>query len=461
MSPFLLDENLIFLLALVALLSPILLIRRYQTVLLGFAVLSFVNLFRSSLSSFVFGHLFGANTYIGQDYLWVYTYSALGLIAYVIGVGLAWRPLQKEPTAPILYQTQAWLNARFAILCMAIGGISFFMAPIMYRIPTVTAIWGNYFQFLNLGVLLACLHGIVQKKQRIIFNSLVVYAIYTIIYAVQGHVFANGVFALQLLIVLCFWKRPNLYALALFSIGLLLILSLLIGWLDSRYLIRQGHLNQYTNSYTRATAFLNNFHFVNPLQIDSVEVQAKIQDRLDFSPYLAAQVRMQPNYVPYAYGGTVFPELVQVLIPRILWSGKTFQTGSSDAIMRYSGIPIALGTSVDMIYQFEFYANGGFIGVITGLFLLGWLTAKLELQLFIKKLSLTYFLSIFGILFAIVTGEKRIVLVVLTAISSVAGAIVIVRGLELLNMTKQLWQADSPVVEKTPLPGSPNWRKAV
>ena len=80
---------------------------------------------------------------------------------------------------------------------------------------------------------MACLYGMAYQKPRIIFNSLAVYAIYTIVYAVggEGHVFANGVFALQMLIVLCFWKRPTLRTVVLFSVGLLLIVSLLLGWL--------------------------------------------------------------------------------------------------------------------------------------------------------------------------------------------------------------------------------------
>ncbi len=79
----------------------------------------------------------------------------------------------------------------------------------------------------------------------------------------------------------------------------------------------------------------------------------------------------------FAHGKTIGDALVAGLIPRILWPDKPITGGSSDLAEKYADMIIPQGTSVGVGAISEFYINAGGTGVLTGMFLLGWMGGNL------------------------------------------------------------------------------------
>jgi hypothetical protein len=417
-------ETTAFILAVVALASAVAILLRYKTALLGFTLLCFCLLYSSSISAFVFGYLFDLdNRWVGEEHIGVFVFMSVGLILFNIGVFIAWRPL-RIPEAGFLApgnknsdgRLPAWVNSRFVIICLGCALAAYVMAPLVYGVPTVTALWSSFLEMLKVGVLVALVLAKTKKTIKPLLLASVVYVPLVIVQAVlTGFIGAGGLFLFQLLLVSCFWNSINLRTTLAFGFGVFLIFALAFSWLNSRAVIRTGQLSQY-DVQSRPLAFVQKFQLTNPLALTPEEIQDMLLYRFDMSEILAAQYKYQPEVEPYDYGVTTISDLIAVLVPRILWPDKPTRAGGSEYVSKYTGL-VWEETSVDLPYQFHFYANGGPVLVMAGLFCVGWLIAKLELGLFASALSFPRFLSMFFAAIALSGGGGRLDILLMTLIA--------------------------------------------
>jgi hypothetical protein len=185
-------------------------------------------------------------------------------------------------------------------------------------------------------------------------------------------------------------------------------MTMMSGWMRSRGMIRTGRLQGLT--------FVEQLNEFLPAWLESsrkgaLDPEAQhttIHERLDLTGILAQQVRYQPSIEPYAYGQT-FIDAGIALVPRILWRDKPSIAGGSQFVGQFTGIRRLAGdtTSVGLPYQFEFYANGGPIAVVCGLFIVGFLCASLERSLFRKANSLAVLLAGIAATMVICDGGQR------------------------------------------------------
>jgi len=100
-------------------------------------------------------------------------------------------------------------------------------------------------------------------------------------------------------------------------------------------------------------------------------------------------------------------------------------------VTRYTGVSWN-DTSVGLPYQFELYANGGKWAVFIGLFVIGWLTARLELALFIRRLELRQLLPLFVAVVVLCNGGQRAYLSLMSLATGMTGAYLAGVALEIL-----------------------------
>lgn len=438
------NYNLALILSLLSIVGLAALIKYYNTALLGFTVFSFFNIARASFSAFLFGHLFGLNYFAVTDaHLWVVTYTAIGLLCFTVGAALAWQPLKYKDSSRADHYRLPWLNPHLAVILMIVGFFLYLLSPLALRIPTVQAIWSNFDILPKTGFLIALIYGLNTRRYDYTILCTTVYLILAIVDMVRsGHIFGPAIFLIQALFVLVFWQKVNFRSLVQLSIGFLLFGSIFIGWLDSRYMIRQGYLDNYS-IFERIVRFYDGFQFVSPLEMSPVKVYASIKARLDLSDILAEQVLFQPKIQPYAYGGTVTTDILGALIPRFLWPTKPALAGGSEFVSRYTGL-IWRDTSMGLPYHFELYANGGGFAVFLGLFTIGWLTAKLEIYLITTKLELPQLLGVFTILFSLIGWEARLVQICITIIAGFSGVFLLAKGLTLFKRNGWFWTQLEP-----------------
>jgi hypothetical protein len=157
-------------------------------------------------------------------------------------------------------------------------------------------------------------------------------------------------------------------------------------------------------------------------------------DRLDLCQLNELQIAWMPEGEPYSLGRSLFIDPLYALIPRVLWPGKTITQGDSQFINRYTGLQLSTESiSVDTNITFELYANFGWVGMVFGLGVFGWVVARLELALFLPGKSLWQVLMISLVLFSFSVGGRRAAAMALEIGGSVVGAYIIGLGLALVN----------------------------
>ncbi len=107
-------------------------------------------------------------------------------------------------------------------------------------------------------------------------------------------------------------------------------------------------------------------------------------DRINHIGTFAHVIATTPDVVPY-WGGETYKYLFVGWIPRVLWPGKPIAPTGNDFGRRYLLIPPDdFGTTYNLPWIIEFYANFGTWGVMVGMALVGaffaWLVAMLNIQ---------------------------------------------------------------------------------
>lgn len=366
----------------------------HRTALLGFTVWAAFNILSASHSGLLWSSLFG------MDYSWVdparivvFQYVGVGMLLFALGVFIAWKPIrlaaasdpsgQKDPISGAC--APPWLTPQFVLLCMCIGAAGYLLTPITSMIPTVHAIWTIFFDWLNLGILIAGYYSGATRRYRVVLISIAVFLPLGLIRVVSdGHAGALGMFLVQFGLVFLMARKVRPQHLIALALLLLALGPMASAWFKVRGFIRSGSIQG--NPIQKVLTFVELFGmYYEPFRIDPNDLREVLFLRVDMSEIFASQVRWQPNNEPYAYGKTFTENLLVILVPRILWPDKPVRFGGTEFVGRFTGMyregdegTLSVGTPVNL----EFYANFGPWGAAILLGFYGYLCARLEVALF-------------------------------------------------------------------------------
>lgn len=405
----------------------------HRTALLGFTIFSAFAILSTTHSGLLWSSLFGLDyAWVSPAHLVVFNYAGIGMLLFAFGVFVAWKPLrlsgaadrsgQKNPISGDL--APSWLTPQFVLLCMAIGATGYVLTPITSPIPTVHAIWTIFFDWLNIGILIAAFYSGVTRRYRVVLTSLVVFLPLGLIRVVSdGHAGALGLFLVQFGLVFFMARKVQLPQLVMVGLLGLALGPVASTWFQVRDFIRSGSIQG--NVIQRVLTFVELFGmYYEPFSIEPYRMREVLFLRFDFTQIYAAQVEYQPDHQPFAYGKTFTENLLVILVPRILWPDKPVKFGGSEFVGRFTGMyqdgesQVSVGTPVNL----EFYANFGPWGAIVLLGLYGYLCARLEVSLFRRDFrDLPKLLRRFAYTVVACTASSNLALMVMKLIPGLVG----------------------------------------
>ncbi|HUN21920.1 MAG TPA: hypothetical protein PK299_02170 [Anaerolineales bacterium] len=419
-------ESAVFI-SLLSLLGTSLLFFRKKTVLLGYSIFTYIGLFRASHSAF-FADLIDNKTRIeyNETYYYFYIFSAIGMFLFSLGVLISWNkikqeyPIQYKALTPILTQTNILI---FIFIGLIATTLLFFSSKL--GLSSLNVFLVNAENLVNLGVILSIIYSRQQNNPSFFYKILFIYILYLLIKAVSsGHLGFGIGFLLQISIVYVFiynFSKKSVFQLIIFIPILIIIAN---SWLSVRGIIRNGSIRELRLDQQVSQLVIS---LSEDIQSESSQSPLEgIYGRVDMSSILIAQTTYQPKYQPFVYGKTIIDSLYFV-VPRIIWRNKPIVTGGSAYVSKFTGLTFAKGTSVDLPYQFELFANWGWFGVFGGLFVIGYFIGTIERVTINYAGNIPIFLGLFGFLGGIASTEKQIMLSISSGLIAMLGLFVIAK----------------------------------
>ena len=108
---------------------------------------------------------------------------------------------------------------------------------------------------------------------------------------------------------------------------------------------------------------------------ESVGYLAQRLQEIDAS---AIVLQRTPSQIPYAGAAQIPETLAAGLIPRALWPGKPILTYGFQFSQEYYGTPPGLVTAAAITPQADLYRDGGWVLMLAGMLVLGWLMRVLD-----------------------------------------------------------------------------------
>ena len=404
----------------------------HKTILMGFVFMAALQIYIQTLSLFVITYIFDLGVEdFGPPHLFVYNYMSFGMIAMALGIWYAWKPLRKnEPMVnPFIAEPQ------FVKLFAIIGASAFIAVVILPQIPTFSAVVQKFYMFLPLSVVAGVVIWCATRNYKPIAFAMVVFIPSGIIHmAASGHAALLGSFLLHPMLIFCFWRRPAIRHYFLMAAWISFFFIVGGVWLNARLLLRMGEVKG--NSIEKVVQFFPQFvgqiFSADAYRAETIRLAA--EQRLDLSSFQVAQSVYMPSGHDYEWGKGIFLDPFVAIVPRIIWPSKPFTMGDNEHINKYTGANFDQDKiSVDTIIAFDLYANFAWPGVILGLFIFGYYTAKLELKLFEPGISLRNVLLYSIVLLYLAAGGRRVSAMAMELAASVVGALLLA---EFLRVTK-------------------------
>ncbi len=384
-----------------------------RTAFFGLTFLNVVMVASASLAGMFVTMVFLLDSaWLTEYHEFVVKYSALGCLAMAGGI---WLALRRHPVVAAdrdFFAKQApWLNdyCGWAILVLGVAGA--LGLSLLRGVPTLSTGFVGIMNLMRFGLFVLFASGLLQKKMRSFWLGLGVSMLVQFTYSLRsGHTFLPLDLVVPLVFIACFFPKIRWSALVILPVFLVIGIVLMGAWMQTREIIRSGELRE-AGIVEAGEKFLN--AYLNELNLEKLEpeeIRELVFMRIDMTEYLALQAAYQPDIEPYAYGGT-FANVALALIPRAVWPEKPAFAGGSEFVNRYTGMlrpdnPDDI-TSLGLPYQFEFYANGGPWLVVLGLFLIGFLSARLEVALFCPQPSVRRLLMLAVITLIVCDGGER------------------------------------------------------
>jgi hypothetical protein len=398
----------LFLGVLLVILCAIFVAFRVNTLLFGLTWLSFFAVFSSTLLGFAHAFLTGASLEWYTSYhAEVVQYSIFGCLAMLCGIGLGWRAWLPRHALELI--NARWLNSRFGLFLFAIGVLATVALLPFGKVATLNTGLALLMRFQEFGLVVLLIDSFNRRKWTLILVSFSIYVPLSIAGALaSGHTPAKLELLIPAACIVAAWKAFNFRSLVLLAASGMCFFVMFFGWMQSRSEIRSGNLNDL--SFQKAAGlFVADFvGHATDIDFDATVVNERIRERIDMTNILSQQVAFQPGAQPFVYGATFLDSAI-ALVPRAFWAGKPVIAGGSAFVERFTGIRRATDdtTSVGLSYPFEFYANGGTSWVIVGLFIVGFITARLELIFKDRSLSLPQRLALLSVLLTLSGGGQR------------------------------------------------------
>jgi len=397
------------------------LIKRHRSVMMGFTLFVPLAIFLTNLSAFVIPKIFFLEMPPASwEHLIVWTYSGLALLAYAYGVWQAWRPLREGLKRKNPFVVEPKLILVFA----GVGAVVNLFAAALPYVPTLSPVLFKLGLLIQLAFIGAVSAAIDRSDYGRLLAAIGIFVPVGLIMVVTtGFAGMLGTFMLHPFLVFLFYKRPRFWKAGIFAVAVYFFFTVASVWFATRGIIREGHLVGLSTA-DKVTTFFSQFGDTLDFAMVAPEsVRMAAANRVDLSVYNVLQVAWTGEKEPYSWGKSLFIDPLLALVPRVLWPGKTITLGDSEFINRYTGLSLSNSNiSVDTNITFELYANFGWIGVVAGLFVYGYLMARMELKLMTPGNSLTLMLVLSLLLLGLTSGGRRAAAMMLELGPTVFGA---------------------------------------
>jgi len=422
-------ESLLFLLCLGTIGFYWWMILRHRTVIMGFTIFAAFAIFIQNMSAFFLAKLFLIPTApASPEQMVVSAYTLGGLLAFGLGIWQAWRPIRRGMQRVNPYVIEPKLITVFAVL----GAVINLFAHLLPYVPTLSPMLfklGLLIQLAFLGAISAAIDRSDYGRLLVTFGLFV--PVGMIMVVMTGFAGMMGTFMLHPTLVFLLYRRPRWWKAGVFALAVYAFFAVASVWFATRSIIREGGLRGMEASEKVTYFFSQFFKAANIDMIGPESAQTAAATRIDLSVYNVLQVQHTGLREPYSWGRSLFVDPLLALVPRALWPGKTISLGDSEFVNRYTGLSLKTESiSVDTNITFELYANFSWPGVILGLYVFGFLMARLELKLVRPGNSLTAILVLSILLIGLSTGGRRAAAMTLELSASVIGAFALGKLLE-------------------------------
>ena len=323
--------------------------------------------------------------------------TIIGLICLYLGY-YASSGLYSKTLRPIRFLNQVSLERKISIAWILYAmNMLLQLVPALGSLPSLGQL-STPLSYLSTGLLfLLALDKVVSKKHLVLLTAAIVFSL--TIKLLSGSL-AQAVFFLVFLGLL-YWGNRQTLPWGFIFIGC--FIAIMLNPIKANYReYTRVLVNSAPQSYLyKAEMFYKaaHDHYSNNNYTPSNGIDIVVVDRIGHSITAFADViAMTPEQVPYWLGGS-YQTLWTSFIPRFLWPGKPKATIGNEFGHRYMLLNSSdNGTSHNLPWLPEFYANFGTLGVVAGMFAVGVL-----FRFLVQKLSVPISSSIEYVLGATVT----------------------------------------------------------
>jgi hypothetical protein len=303
--------------------------------------------------------------------------TVIGFAALLLGARLGMAGNDRRSAVRLAGMDYGALGKR----TLAIGGGSFFvLLPVASFVPSLTSLLSAVASLLVIGFWMLLIHAIVREDRKFLLATLSILPVLPILTLSTGGFVANStnwIIAILSFLFVNSKKRIVYYCVGPFFA--FLVLSLAVSYLGGRNAIREaawneeaGYAERIGRVFNTATSF-SFYDWSDPIQVHNVDW------RLNQNYFVGLGIeRHERGRIDLLYGGSLE---WWAFIPRAVWPEKPQVGGGGDLITRLTGFRVAKSVSYGVGQPLEFYANFGWIGLIGGFLLLGFVLARLDKRL--------------------------------------------------------------------------------
>jgi hypothetical protein len=253
----------------------------------------------------------------------------------------------------------------------------FFLIPLSFRVPSLTAAVSAFATLLIVGVWLVLYRAVLVSERGRAVATVALLPLLPLATLVTGGFLGYGIYwvlsIMAFLFVIVVW-RHWFYITA--PIVAFLGLSLFVTYMGQRAGIRELVWEKQagiSDRLDRVSRIVTDFEL---LDLDAPEDVEALNGRLNQNWLVGTAVdRHGDGLTQFAHGGTV---PLWAFVPRALWANKPVVGGGGDLVSDFTGITFGQGTSVGAGQVLEFYVNFGIAGVVIGFALWGFVLMRLD-----------------------------------------------------------------------------------